>query len=249
MMTTVKDGIPKAPKVWFVGAGPGDTELITVKGYNLVKNADVLIYAGSLVNPELVAMSGAQVKLDSWGMHLDDMVRGMAEHAKAGRSVVRLHSGDPSLYGAIVEQIAGLEDLGIGVSIVPGVSSLFAAAAALGTQLTLRGVSESVIVTRPAGKTLSSDQIEEFSRLNSTMVVFLGTEKLAEITKKLACPPSTPAAVVYHASWPDQKIVKGTVADIAAKAKEAGIEHTALLVIGEVVGDEKKGHKKSYLYA
>jgi precorrin-4/cobalt-precorrin-4 C11-methyltransferase len=106
-----------------------------------------------------------------------------------------------------------------------------------------------VIVTRPAGKTLKEDRIGEFSRLGSTMAVFLGTEKLAGITKELACPPDTPAAVVYHASWPDQIVVRGTVADIAAKAQAAGIEHTALLVIGGVVGDVKKGHVKSYLYS
>lgn len=236
-------------KIWFVGAGPGDPELITVKGQRLVKGADVLIYAGSLVNPALVAESGAAVKLDSWGMHLDEMVDTMVQHATAGKKVVRLHSGDPSLYGAIVEQIEKLEKQGIAVEIIPGVSSLFAAAAALKTQLTLRGVSESVIVTRPAGKTLESDQIEEFSRLNSTMVIFLGTEKLGQITGKLACPPETPAAVVFHASWPDQQIVRGTVADIAAKAKDAGIEHTALLVIGGVVGDKKVGHVQSFLYS
>jgi len=237
------------PKVWFVGAGPGDPELITIKGHRLVKDADVLIYAGSLVNPVLVAGSGAAVKLDSWGMHLDEMVDTMVQHATAGKKVVRLHSGDPSLYGAIVEQIEKLEERGVATEIVPGVSSLFAAAAALKTQLTLRGVSESVIITRPAGKTLKVDEIEKFSRLNSTMVIFLGTEKLGEITKKLACPPGTPAAVVYHASWPDQKIIRGTVTDIAAKAKDAGIEHTALLVIGGVVGDLKEGHVKSYLYS
>jgi precorrin-4/cobalt-precorrin-4 C11-methyltransferase len=236
-------------KVWFVGAGPGDPELITVKGHNLVKNADVLVYAGSLVNPVLVAESGAALKLDSWGMHLNEMVDMMVQHAQAGKKVIRLHSGDPSLYGAIVEQIEKLEERGVAIEVVPGVSSLFAAAAALRTQLTLRGVSESVIVTRPAGKTLKEDQISEFSRLNSTMVVFLGTEKLGEITAKLACPPDTPAAVVYHASWPDQKIVRGTVADIAAKAKNAGIEHTALLLVGGVVGDVKRGHVKSYLYS
>ena len=106
-----------------------------------------------------------------------------------------------------------------------------------------------VIVTRPAGKTLEKDQIAEFSRLNTTMVIFLGTEKLGEITAKLACPQETPAAVVYHASWPDQKVVRGTVADIAAKARAAGIEHTALLLIGGVVGTRKEGHTTSYLYS
>jgi precorrin-4/cobalt-precorrin-4 C11-methyltransferase len=237
-----------AGKVWFVGAGPGNPELITVKGMALLKQADVLIYAGSLVNPELVALSGAATKLDSWGMQLQDLVTSMEIPAKSGKTVVRLHSGDPSLYGAIVEQIEELEKRGVYVEIVPGVSSLFAAAAALGTQLTLRGVSESLIVTRPAGKTLAHDQIKELSSLNTTMVIFLGTEKLEEITKKLVCPQDTPAAVVYHASWSDQKIVRGTVADIAQKAKEQGIEHTALLIVGGVVQPDKKGYTRSYLY-
>jgi len=236
-------------KVWFVGAGPGNPELITVKGHTLLKKADVLIYAGSLVNPELVAQSGAPIKLDSWGMHLPELVAAMAENALAGKCVVRLHSGDPALYGAIVEQIAELEKRGIEVEVIPGVSSLFAAAAALGTQLTLRGISESLIVTRPAGKTLESDQIEEFSRLGATMVVFLGTEKLEVITGKVACPKDTPAAVVYHASWPDQKIVRGTVGDIAEKARAAGIEHTALLVIGGVVDPKNAEYTNSHLYS
>jgi precorrin-4/cobalt-precorrin-4 C11-methyltransferase len=236
-------------KVWFVGAGPGNPDLITVKGLSLLRDADVLIYAGSLVNPELIARSGAAIKLDSWDMHLDELVTAMEMPAKSGKTVVRLHSGDPSLYGAIVEQIEELEKRGITVEIVPGVSSLFATAAALGTQLTLRGVSETLIVTRPAGKTLTHDQIAELSSLNSTMAIFLGTEKLGEITKKLLCPHDTPAAVVYHASWPDQKIVRGTVADIAQKAQDAGIEHTALLIVGGVVDPDRKGYTRSYLYS
>lgn len=237
------------PKVWFVGAGPGNPDLITVKGLSLLQNADVLIYAGSLVNPVLIEKSRAAIKLDSWGMHLDEIVTAMEMPAKSGKTVVRLHSGDPSLYGAIVEQIKELEKREITVEIVPGVSSLFAAAAALGTQLTLRGVSETLIVTRPAGKTLTHDQIAELSALGSTMVIFLGTEKLTEITKKLACPKDTPAAVVYHASWPDQKIVRGTVADIAQKAQDNGIEHTALLIIGGVADPHRKDYTRSHLYS
>jgi len=237
------------PKVWFVGAGPGDPDLITVKGLSLLRQADILIYAGSLVNPELIARSGAAVRIDSWGMKLEELVAAMEEPAKSGKTVVRLHSGDPSLYGAIVEQIEELERRGIIVEIVPGVSSLFAAAAALGAQLTLRGVSESLIVTRPSGKTLDRDQIRELSTFGTTMVVFLGTEKLGEITRKLACPPDTPAAVVYHASWPDQKIVRGTVADIAIKAQHEQIDHTALLLIGGVVDPRRKGYMRSYLYS
>jgi len=236
-------------KVWFVGAGPGDPDLITIKGLSLLKKADVLIYAGSLVNPVLIARSDAKTKLDSWGMDLEELVLAMESAVNAGKMVVRLHSGDPSLYGAIVEQIEELEKRGIAVDIVPGVSSLFAAAAALGTQLTLRGVSESLIVTRPAGKTLDHDQIRELSGHGATMVIFLGAEKLAEITKKLLCPPDTPAAVIYHASWPDQKIVRGKVGDIAEKALDNGIERTALLVVGGVLDPQKRGHTRSYLYS
>ena len=236
-------------KVWFVGAGPGDPDLITVKGLSLLKKADVLIYAGSLVNPVLIARSDAKIKLDSWGMDLEELVLAMENAVNAGKTVVRLHSGDPSLYGAIVEQIDELEKRGIAVDIIPGVSSLFAAAAALGTQLTLRGVSESLIVTRPAGKTLKQDQIPELSRLGATMVIFLGAEKLGEITKKLLCPPDTPAAVIYHASWLDQKIVRGTVGDIAKKALDNGIQRKALLVVGGVLDPQKQGHTRSYLYS
>jgi precorrin-4/cobalt-precorrin-4 C11-methyltransferase len=236
-------------KVWFVGAGPGNPELITVKGLSLLRDADVLIYAGSLVNPELIAKSGAPIKLDSWGMKREEIIAAMEDACRSGKTVVRLHSGDPSLYGAIIEQIEELEKLSIPVEIVPGVSSLFAAAAALGSQLTLRGVSESLIVTRPAGKTLEHDQIRELSALGATMVVFLGTEKLDEITKKLVCPEDTPAAVVYHASWPDQKIVRGTVSDIAQKTQNEGIDHTALLIIGGVVDPSRKGYTRSCLYS
>ncbi|MCD1295401.1 precorrin-4 C(11)-methyltransferase [Methanocella sp. CWC-04] len=235
-------------KIYFVGAGPGDPGLITVKGMELLKSADVLIYAGSLVNPELVNMSPAPLKMDSWGMSLEELVSAMESNARAGKLVIRLHSGDPSLYGAIVEQIAELKRKDIEVEVVPGVSSMFAAASALQTQLTLRGVSESVIITRPAGATLKEDNIREFSRCGKTMVIFLGTEKMEDVMSKLECPKETPVAVVYHASWPDQKIVKGTVADICRKSKEAGIERTALIIIGGIV-DPSGSYERSLLYS
>jgi precorrin-4/cobalt-precorrin-4 C11-methyltransferase len=234
--------------VYIVGAGPGDPGLITVKGMELLKRADVLVYAGSLVNPSLVEASPAPVKRDSWGMKLAEIVTVMADAAREGKTVVRLHSGDPSLYGAIVEQIAELEKAGVGVEIVPGVSSMFGAAAALKTQFTLRGVSESVIVTRPAGETLEDDRIRELSRHGSTMVVFLGTAHLEEVLAKVECPESTPVAVVYHATWPDQKIVTGTVADVAEKARNAGIERTALIIIGDVVQAARSPFTRSDLY-
>lgn len=235
--------------VYFVGAGPGDPDLITVRGMRLLEEADLLIYTGSLVNPELVARSGATERLNSHGMSLDMLVTAMETAAREGRRVVRLHSGDPALYGAIVEQIAGLEALGVNVEVIPGVSSMFGAAAALKTQYTLRGVSESVIVTRPAGATLESDDIPALSRLGVTMVVFLGTEHLESITERLECPRETPAAVVYHATWPDQRIVTGTVQDIALRARDAGITRTALLIVGEVVRSAAAGFEHSVLYS
>ncbi len=236
------------PAVWFVGAGPGDPDLITLKGNELLVNADLLIYAGSLVNPALVERSRAEVKLDSWGMKIEEMVSAMVAAAKAGKSVVRLHSGDPSLYGSIVEQIAELKQQGVEVKVVPGVSSLFAASAALKTQYTLKGVSETLIVTRPAGETLEEDDISRLSETGASMVFFLGTDKLSEIMEKLRCPKDTPAAVVYHASWPDQKVVTGMVDDIAQKAEEAGIHKTALIIIGGIV-DPMGRYQRSVLYS
>jgi precorrin-4/cobalt-precorrin-4 C11-methyltransferase len=234
--------------VHFVGAGPGDADLITVKGRRLLEEADVLIYAGSLVHPDLVRLSRAALKRSSHGMHLQDLINLMEGAAREGKSVVRLHSGDPSLYGAIVEQVLALEDRGVPVTIVPGVSSMFAAAAALGTQLTLRGVSETLIVTRPAGKTLASDHLRELSRHGATMVVFLGTEHLEEIVERVAYPPHTPAAVIYHASWEDEKIACARIGEIAARARAMGIDRTALLIIGNVVEPRTSGYTRSELY-
>ena len=232
--------------VYFVGAGPGDPDLITVKGRRLLERADVLIYTGSLVNPDLVSLSGAPVKLNSHGMHLPELLEAMESNAKQGKLVVRLHSGDPSLYGAIVEQIDGLAKRGVDVEIVPGVSSLFAAAAALKTQLTLRGVSETLIVTRPRGETLEADALAELSRHGATMAVFLGTGKLEEVVERVEYPPETPVAVVYHASWADERVVTGTLSDIVEKVRATGIERTALIIIGGVV--EPAGYTRSVLY-
>lgn len=236
-------------QVWFVGAGPGDPDLITVKGNQLLKTADLLIYAGSLVNPELVERSPASEKYDSNGMSLEEMTPLMVKAIHAGKTVVRLHSGDPALYGAIIEQMDLLRNEGISTEVVPGVSSLFGAAAALGSQLTLRGVSESVIITRPAGKTLEQDHITEYSRQGETMAIFLGSDRLFEVVAKLSHPPQTPAVVIYHATWPDQKIIRGTVETIAEQAEDAGINRSALLLVGEVFGEKLPGHIRSELYS
>ena len=235
--------------VYIVGAGPGDPDLITLKGMDLVKRADILIYTGSLVEPELVNRSDAAVKLNSWGMQLEEILDAIETGVRAGKLVVRLHSGDPSLYGAIVEQIAELEKRGISVDIIPGVSSLFSAAAALQTQLTLKGVSDTLIITRPAGKTLMRNDIRELSRFGATMVLFLGTEKIEDIISYVIYPPETPVAVVYHASWKDELIIKGTVADIVEKVRKVGVEKSALIIIGRVVDPKTSGFMRSVLYS
>jgi len=235
--------------VWFVGAGPGDPELITVRGRKLLDSTDLLLYAGSLVNPALVATSPAPEKVDSWGMKLDDMIALMADRARSGKLVVRLHSGDPAIYGSIVEQIAELKKAGIEVKIVPGVSSVFAAAAALGTEYTPKGVSDTLIITRPAGKTLERDYIPELTKNPATMAFYLGSKYFEEITGKLSCPPDTPAVVIYHASWPDQKIITGTVGDIALKARDAGITNSALLIVGRALRGIDSGYLRSHLYS
>ncbi len=232
-------------KVHFVGAGPGDADLITVKGKRLLDEADLVVYAGSLVNPELLAGLRAEL-MDSNGESLEATNARMLGALRAGKKVVRLHSGDPSLYGAILEQMMPLEEAGVEVEVVPGVSSLFASAAALKTQLTLKGVSESLIITRPAGTTLEKDELAALSRHGTTLAVFLGIDKIEDIVDSLDRPADTPVAVVYHASWPDQEILTGTLADIADKVKAAGFSRSALILVGGVVS--RTGFGRSHLY-
>jgi precorrin-4/cobalt-precorrin-4 C11-methyltransferase len=234
--------------VFFVGAGPGDPDLITVKGLALVESADLLMYTGSLVNPELVRRSRAPEKVDSHGMAFLEILSRLEAAVREGKKVVRLHSGDPSLYGAMIEQILVLEDRGIPSVVVPGVSSLFAAAAALRTQLTLKGVSESLVITRPAGETLEEDRIPVLSSLGETLAVFLGGDRIPDVVARLRCPPETPAAVVYHASWGDERVVRGTVASIGKLAEKAGISRTALVIVGKVVEPRTSGFRRSHLY-
>lgn len=233
-------------KVYFIGAGPGDPELITVKGLRLLESANLVVYAGSLVNPVLLDNIRGH-KIDSYGMRLEDITRTVVCAVKEGKKVVRLHSGDPSLYGAIIEQINELAKHDVVVEVVPGVSSLFATAAALGTQLTLKGVSETLIITRPAGETLEKDDLIALSRHGATMAVFLGTNMIKEVMESVEYPPDTPVAVVYHASWDDQQIIRGVVSDIADKVKEAGVTRSAMILIGGVVDPVQ--FRRSHLYA
>jgi precorrin-4/cobalt-precorrin-4 C11-methyltransferase len=203
------------------------------------------MYTGSLINREILDYTQGE-KIDSHGMKLEDIIDILAKNVEAGRTVVRLHSGDPSLYGAIIEQIDSLKKRGIDIEIIPGVTSLFAAAAALRTQLTLNGITETLIITRPAGETLEKDSIHELSRHNATMAIYLGTHKLREIMRKAAYPKDTPAAVVYHASWDDEKVVLGTVGDIADRAEAQGIDKSAMIIIGNTLSPEN--YKRSHLY-
>jgi precorrin-4/cobalt-precorrin-4 C11-methyltransferase len=232
-------------KVYFVGAGPGDPDLITVKGGKLLEKADLIVYAGSLVNPRLLEGLRAEM-VDSSRLSLEETTSVMLRALQEGKRVVRLHSGDPALYGAILEQMKPLEEFGVEVEVVPGVSSLFAASAALKTQLTLKGVSESLIITRPAGNTLEKDELASLSRHGTTMAIFLGADRIREVVSRLQMPPDTPVAVIYHASWPDEAIITGNLQDIAGKVEAAGIRRSALILVGGAIA--RTGYRRSHLY-
>ena len=229
--------------IYFIGAGPGDPELITVKGKRLIDEADIIIYAGSLVNPQV--LSGAKPEAEIYNsatMNLEEVLDVMKRGVAAGKKVVRVHTGDPSIYGAHREQMVELDKLEIPYEIVPGVSSFLAAAASLKREYTLPGVSQTVILTRMEGRTAvpEREQIEALAAHQATMVIFLSVGEIETLGKRLQAggyPADTPAAVVYKASWEDQKIVQGTLTDIAEKVKEAGIRKTALVTVGRFLGD------------
>ena len=229
--------------IYFIGAGPGDPELITVKGKRLIDEADIIIYAGSLVNPQV--LSGARPEAEIYNsatMNLEEVLDVMKRGVAAGKKVVRVQTGDPSIYGAHREQMVELEKMGIPYEIVPGVSSFLAAAASLKREYTLPGVSQTVILTRMEGRTAvpEREQIEALAAHQATMVIFLSVGEIETLSTRLQAggyPEDTPAAVVYKASWEDQKIVKGTLTDIAQKVKEAGIRKTALVTVGRFLGD------------
>ena len=228
-------------KVVFIGGGPGDPELLTLKAFNTIKKADVIIYAGSLVNRDVLdcAKDGAEIH-NSASMNLDEILEVMERKTEKGGLVARVHTGHPAIYGAIGEQIEGLKARNIPFEIVPGVSSLFATAAALETELTLPEVSQTVIITRPEGRTPKPDKeaIAKLAEHRATMCIFLGVHMIGEVAEELKTqyPTETPVAVVQKASWPDEKVVRGTLADIADKVNDSGIEKTAIIVVGDVLG-------------
>ena len=240
------------PLVEFVGAGPGAADLITVRGLRALEQADLVLYAGSLVNPaHLGACRPDCVRLDSASMPLGEQIETMSEAALSGKCVVRLHTGDPAMYGAINEQIRGLAKKGVASSIVPGVSSVFAAAAALGCELTSPEVSQSVVLTRTSGRTPMpvGENAAAFARTGATLVFFLSTGKAEELMRQLreqgGLPEDTPAAVIYRASWPDERILRGTVGDIARQVEEAGLGRQALIIVGRALG-EPSGTSRLY---
>ena len=230
--------------VHFVGAGPGATDLITVRGAKLLQQADTVIYAGSLVNPELLQLCRSECRVyDSARLTLEEVLQIMADAEKQGHLTVRLHTGDPSVYGAIREQMDRLRELGIDYDICPGVSSMCGAAAALKAEYTLPGVSSSVIVTRMAGRTpvREEESIRSLASHGATMVIFLSAGMLPALQEELMAggyAPDTPAAIVYKASWEDQKVIRCQVSEIAQKAEQSGITRFALIAVGRFLGDD-----------
>ena len=229
--------------VTFLGAGPGDPELITVRGAKALAAADVVIYAGSLVNPALLGLckDGCAV-YNSAEMTLEQVMDRMAQAHRAGQNVVRLHTGDPSLYGAVREQIDTLKALDIPFSVIPGVSSFSGAAAALEAEYTLPGVSQSVIITRLAGRTPvpEKEQLRLLAVHGCTMVIFLSARMLDRVQEELllgAYTENTPAALVYKASWPEEKVVRCPLGKLSETGRAHHITDTALILVGEFLGD------------
>lgn len=228
----------------FVGAGCGAADLITVRGKSLIEQADVIIYAGSLVNPQLLEYAKKDCQIhNSAYMTLEQVIDVIKSAEHEGKMAVRLHTGDPSLYGAIREQMDRLDELGIKYDICPGVSSFCGAAAALRAEYTLPDVSQTVIITRMAGRTPvpEKENIAALAAHNATMVIFLSTGLLKELSTELirgGYKPDTPAAIVYKASWADQKVCRCTVEDLAQTAADNGITKTALICVGYFLGND-----------
>jgi precorrin-4/cobalt-precorrin-4 C11-methyltransferase len=242
-----QEGIP------FVGAGPGDPRLLTVAGMELLQEADLVVHAGSLVNSELLDEYCDHAEtVTSIGKDLEELIPLMRDAHNEGRNVVRLHSGDPAIYGAALEQMDALEHEGVSTYIIPGVTSAFAASASLRTQLTLNEVSNHVAFTRPQGKTLTAedDHISEFVEMGDvTTCIYLGTHAVADTMDRLmedGHDEDIPVAVVYHASWPDEDVMIGTIGTIGEMLEAAGHRASAMVIIGDAVTGA--GYERSFLY-
>ncbi len=229
--------------VSIVGAGPGDVELITVKGLKRLKEADLVIYAGSLVNKDLIKETKEGcTALNSAYMSLEEVMAAIQEGDRQKKAIVRLHTGDPCIYGAIREQMDAMDKMGIAYEVIPGVSSFCGAAAALRAELTLPEVTQTVILTRMEGRTgvPETECLEALAKHRATMVLFLSVDKIEDAMEKLreGYGPNAPAAVVYKATWEEQRIIRGTVATIAEKTRKAGIAKTALIFVSHALGDD-----------
>lgn len=237
--------------IHFVGAGPGAVDLITVRGQRLLEEADVIVYAGSLVNPKLLENRKTDCEIhNSAYMTLEEVIEAMAGAEKRGKKVVRLHTGDPSIYGAVREQMDELDQRGIAYEVCPGVSSFCGAASALRAEYTLPDISQSVVITRMAGRTPvpERESIRSFALHQATMVIFLSTGMLEDLQKELTAggyPPDTPAAIVYKATWPDEKVCRCTVESLKETAESEGIKKTALIIVGRFLEGE---YRRSDLY-
>jgi precorrin-4 C11-methyltransferase len=242
----------KRYNVIFAGAGPGAADLITVRCQNTLKQADLVIYAGSLVNPDILADVSKNCRcLSSADLDLNGTSRLIQEYYELGKRVVRLHTGEPAIYGAIAEQMNELDKLNIPYEIIPGISSAFASAAALKSELTMAGVSQTVILTRRAGRTPVPDgeSIPELAAHQATMCIYLTINKISELVNELlegGYSKTTAIGVVYRASWGNEKIIRGTLADIAGKVTAAGVTRQAMIIVGDVL---KRGGEKSKLYS
>jgi len=240
-------------QVIFVGAGPGDPELITVKGSRALENADRVIYAGSLVNPALLELCRAGTPVhDSAHLTLEEVVTLMYEGTRRGETIVRLHTGDPSMYGAIKEQFDYLDKQDIQYSVIPGVSSVFAAAAAIKREFTLPEISQTLILTRMAGRTPVPEReaLAILAKHQASMAIFLSVQDMGSVVEALmegGYPPSTPIAVIAKASWPDEEVLMGTLETIVEKVKDAGIRKQAQILVGDFL-DPANGYARSKLY-
>lgn len=239
------------PKVYFVGCGPGDPELITVKAKKLIQKADVMVYSGSLIPSPILKLCKKGKLYDAAKLVREEIFEILQKNSKENKIVVRLHDGDPTIYGAIKEQIDNLQKEGIESEIIPGVTSFLASAAALGIQLTLPGVTQTIIITRAEARTKvpEREKISELAKHNATMVFYLSVHLLSQIVKQAidgGYGKSTPAAVVYRASWPDQKVIVGTLEDITKKVRAERIIKTAIVIIGDVI--QPSSYEYSRLY-
>ncbi len=238
--------------VHFVGAGPGATDLITVRGAKLLQQADTVIYAGSLVNPELLQLCRSECRVyDSARLTLEEVLQIMADAEKQGHLTVRLHTGDPSVYGAIREQMDALDQMGIAYSVTPGVSSFCGAAAAAKAEYTLPGVSQTVILTRMEGRTPvpERERLKELASHGASMAIFLSAGMLDAVQAELlkgAYTDTTPAAIVYKATWPDERVLRCTVGTLAETGRRHSIRKTALVLVGDFLSG---GYERSRLYA